>query len=112
MREPLQKTFEMKHGVLVRHVVPRRGQPYFQKCPLEAYLDVAYQIDEHGERGFVTQDLWEALPETPRTQISVALDFLKERGCVIVDGRRCYAASNVPFEDANIEWYALEHATP
>ena len=109
MSEPITKTFAMRHGVLVRTVVPRRGEPYVQRCDLETFTAVAYLLDERADRGLTTPEMWDGLPDVPSTQASVALDFLKERGCVAVECRRCYPASNCFFEDALTEWHALAH---
>jgi hypothetical protein len=51
--------------------------------------------------------LWESLEDVACTQATVALEFLKERGCVEVERRRCFPASNCFFEDALGEWHAL-----
>jgi hypothetical protein len=113
MAKPIAKLFHIRHGVLVRTVVPRRGKPYVQRCDLESFAEVAYLIDdlvgERDDRSLTTPKMWENLPNVPHTQASVALDFLKERGVVRVEGRRSYPASNVPFEDALCEWHALDH---
>src|SRR5262245_7446088 len=76
-------SFEVLAGELVRHVVPARGKkPYTQTCSLEVFKTVALHIDPLVQQGVTTGELWAALPDAPRTQISVALEFLKERGCV------------------------------
>ncbi len=71
--------------------------------------EVAWLAEERGERGVTTNELWEALPEQPCTQIFVALEFLKEIGAVEESGRRSYAASSTLFEDAMIEFHYLAH---
>jgi len=113
MAEPIVKSFHMRHGVLVRTVLPRRGKPYVQRCDLESFAAVAYLIDdlvgERADRSLTTNQMWENLPNVPRTRASVALDFLKECGVVRVEGRHCYPASAVPFEDALCEWHALDY---
>lgn len=43
----------------------------------------------------------------PCTQATVALAFLKDRGCVEVEQRRCWPASRFVLEDAPCEWHAL-----
>ena len=43
----------------------------------------------------------------PATQISVALEFLKERGCVETRCRRNYPATTTLFEDAMVEYHVL-----
>lgn len=110
MAEPIAKTFEMRHGVLVRTVVPRRGQPYVHRCDLESFTEVARWLDERGDSGLTITDLWNELPDVASTRASVALDFLKERGVVQVEGRRCYPASTVTFEEAMCEWHVLDYA--
>jgi hypothetical protein len=55
--------------------------------------------------------LWDALPDVPCTQASVALAFMKERGCLAVRYRRLFPTSDAFFADAMLEWHALEHAT-
>ena len=107
MAEPVSKTFELRYGVLVRTVVPARGKPYVHRCDLESFTGIAYWIDAVRDGGFTSNDLWEGLPDVASTRASVALDFLKERGVVRIEGRRCFAASTVTFEDAMCEWHAL-----
>ncbi len=51
--------------------------------------------------------LWNELDDVPCTQATVALEFLKERGCVEVERRRCWPTSGCLFEDALCEWHAL-----
>ena|SRR6186997_3132743 len=106
--DAISKTFEMTRGRLVQSVAPRRGQPYVHRCDLDVFKDVAWAIEANGMNGVTTGELWDAMPDHPRTQISVALDFLKERGCVMTEGRRSFPASSTLFEDAMIEWHALE----
>jgi len=105
--EPLTKTFEIVRGELVRTVVPRRGRPYVQRCDRASFEDVVRTVEDRGDDGITTNELWEALPDVPCSRVSVAFDFLKERGCVVVEGRRSYAASGALFEDALCEWHAL-----
>lgn len=78
----LTKTFEIVRGELVSTVVPRRGKPYVQRCDRETFEEVVRTIEERGEDGITTNELWEALPDVPCSRVSVALDFLKERGCL------------------------------
>jgi hypothetical protein len=51
--------------------------------------------------------LWERLDDVPCMQATVALEFLKDRGCVEVERRRCWPASAFVFEDALCEWHGL-----
>ena len=102
------KTFRVSAGHLVGTVEFKDGRSYTQRCSLEAYKDVAWANEEHANEGVTTATLWEALPDVPCTQISVALDFLKERGCVRTEFRRSFPASGCLFEDALVEYHALE----
>ncbi len=47
--------------------------------------------------------------ELPHTRVAVALAFMKERGCVEMRRRRTHPASRAMFEDAMVEYLALEH---
>jgi hypothetical protein len=93
------KTFRVSAGHLVRTVKLKDGRSYTQ--------EVTWCLEEHADHGATTGTLWEALPDVPCTQISVALDFLKERGCVRTEFRRCFPASGFLFEDAMVEYHAL-----
>lgn len=104
-----QVTFEVRYGRLVRQV-DRPGKPsYTHHCTLEVLREVAWLVEARGDRGVTSHELWEALPAFPCTQISVALEFLKELGAVEESGRRSYAASSTLFEDAMIEFHYLAH---
>lgn len=101
------ETFVVEAGVLVRRVVPAKGQPYEHRCPLEAFEAVAHAISEADEKGFVLEEI-RASAGVTWTQAAVAIAFLKERGCVLpAHGRRHTAASPVAFEDAMTEYHAL-----
>jgi hypothetical protein len=99
----------MVHGVLVRVVTLQDGSSYHHSCTLESFTEVAGFIDEQAAVGVTTKELWDRLDGVPCTQATVALDFLKERGCVEVERRRCFPVSNCFFEDALCEWHALVH---
>jgi len=102
------KTFRVSAGHLVRTVELQDGRSYTQRCSLEAYKEVAWCLEDHADEGVTTTSLWEALPDVPCTQASVALDFLKERGCVRTEFRRSFPASGFLFKDAMVEYHALE----
>ncbi len=102
--------FEVRRGRLVRHVALTNGRGYAQHCTLEVLDQVAWVVEERGENGVTTNELWESLPDLPCTQISVALAFLKDRGCVAVEGRRSYAASTTLYEDALAASHYLAYA--
>lgn len=106
-RSQRQVSYEVRRGRLVRHVRLPDGRGYTHHCTRATFEEVAAVIDERGEAGVTTNELWEALPEMSCTQAALALVFLKERGVVEVEGRRCYPAGRTPFEDALIEFHAL-----
>jgi len=103
-------SFEVCRDQLVRQVLFADGRGYTQICKLAVFEQVAGLIEERGNQGVTTNELWEALPDLPCTQISVALAFLKERGCVEVNRRRAYPATGTLYEDALTEYHALAHA--
>lgn len=96
----LAKTFEIIRKELVRSVIPWRGKPYVQRCDRASFEEVVRTIEGRGEDGITTNELWESLPDVPCSRVSVAFDFLKERGCVVVEGRRSFVASGALYEDA------------
>lgn len=93
-------------GSLVRSVVPRRGYPYQHRCTMDVYKRIAHVIDERGEPGFTVEDLiaWE---DVPSSQAATVLAFLKERGCIVTEGKRNYPAGKGVYEDAMVEYFAL-----
>ena len=98
--------FDVVDNVLTRQVVFPDGNSYTHRCTLETFKDVAHAIEERAEEGVTCDGLAEAL-DLPHTQVNVALEFMKERGCVEVRRRRTYPASNFLFEDAMIEFTFL-----
>ena len=103
------ETFEVIDGYLVRKVVPRRGQPYEHRCPFESFKQIAHAIDEAGEESFTLPELAER-EGLPSTQVAVVLAFLKERGIVDVRYRRTFTGSSCAFEDAMVEYLAMDPA--
>jgi len=102
-------TVELSH--LVCTVTRRDGGTYSHRCSLESYKAVAHCIEENATAGVTTGMLWEAAPNVPCTQTSVAVAFMKERGCLDARHRRLFPTSRFFFEDAMIEYHALEHVT-
>ena len=100
--------FEAERGILVRHVTRPDGRGYVHRATLAVLKEVCWFIEGRATDGATTNELWDALPDYPATQISVALEFLKERGCAETRSRRNYPASGFVFEDAMIEFHALE----
>ena len=100
------RRFEFERGRLV--CTSCWPTSYTHRCSLEALQEVAWSVEERAKDGVTTGELWDALPDFAGTQLSVALEFLKERGIVETRGRRNYAASGTVFEDAMTEFHALE----
>jgi hypothetical protein len=103
-----QIRWEVERSRLVRHVELKDGRNYTHRCELATLKEVCWYVEEHATEGITTGELWDALPDLPATQLSVALEFLKERGIVATRGRRNYPASDCLFEDAMTEFYALD----
>lgn len=106
-----RQTFTIERGHLVRTVAKPDGRTYSHRCSLASYKAIAHFIEEHAGQGVTTGMLWEAVPDVPCTQASVAVAFLKERGCLEVRQRRMFPTSRFFFEDAMTEYHALEHVT-
>jgi len=108
-RNAREEAFEVLDGVLVRKVVPARGEPYAHRCPLAAFERIAHAIDELGDEPFTLRTIFDR-EDIPWTQIAVAVAFLKERG--IIDTRyprRNHAATTIGVHlDAMTEYFALE----
>jgi hypothetical protein len=102
-----REAFSSEQGRLVRTVVTRTGDTYSQRCSPASFEAVARYVESHAADGVTTPMLWEALAEVPCTQASVAVAFLKERGCLVVRHRRMFPASDCFFEDALVEFHAL-----
>ena len=102
------ETFNVRDGHLVREVVPRTGEPYEHRCPIDAFNSIAQAIDELGNEGFTLETLFYR-ENVPWTQVAVALAFLKERGIIDTRFRRNYAATHIGVHlDAMTEYHALE----
>jgi hypothetical protein len=100
--------WEIERGQLVRHVERADGREYTHRCELPSLQEVCWYVEEHAKDGVTTGELWGAMPDRPATQLSVALEFLKERGIVETRGRRNYPASDTVFEDGMTEFHALD----
>jgi hypothetical protein len=108
-RSQSEIVFEVCRGRLVRHVRLKDNRGYTQHCTLAVFEEVVWLLEERGHEGVTTNELWAALPDRPCTQISIALAFLKHRGCVETVGRRSYSASATLYEDALAEFDYLAH---
>jgi hypothetical protein len=106
-RAERQCEFRIVDSVMYRTVAFPDGRSYHHTCTLESFADVVHFIEEHRAEGVTTTDLWDQLDDTPCMQATVALEFLKDRGCVDVERRRCFPTSTCFFEDALCEWHAL-----
>ena len=99
--------FNVRDGHLVREVVPRTGEPYEHRCPIDAFNSIAQAIDELGNEGFTLETLFYQ-ENVPWTQVAVALAFLKERGIIDTRNRRNYAATTTGVHlDPMTEYHAL-----
>lgn len=107
-RKAIDKIFTVEHGRLVRTVTLADGRSYTHRCCLEAYRAVAWYVAEQKVAGVTTNMLWRELTDVSCTQAALALDFLKERGCVVTRFRRNFPASDFLVEDALLEFHALE----
>ena len=105
-RQQRDVQFAVMDDRLVQTVTPTRGKPYVHRCTRLVFEDVCHAIEARPTEGATMETLAEAI-DAPYTQVSVALEFLKERGCVETRLRRSYPASDVLFEDAMIEFFAF-----
>lgn len=91
-------------GSLRRKVLLSDGTQYVHRCSREHFEQVAYAFED--QQGHILSELAQSL-DLPFTQVNVAMEFLKERGCIVTRyKRRTFAASNFVYEDAMIEYLA------
>lgn len=84
------------------------GRSYTHRCARQTFETVAHAVDETPAQGEGASFQAIARRENlPFTQVNVALEFLKERGIVVVRGRRSYPSSICAFEDAMAEFMFL-----
>jgi hypothetical protein len=121
MSAPREETFavDAHSGSLLRRVTPRRGAPYEHACTKAVYDDVAYAIEQLGNASFTIEDVrlkaggGDEEQAPPWTQVTVAVAFLKERGCIVpARERKHIAATDFVYEDALIEYHALREGSP
>jgi predicted transcriptional regulator len=106
-RRQRSETFEVRDGHLIREVVPRTGEPYEHRCPIDAFNSIAQAIDEIGKEGFTLETLFYR-ENVPWTQVAVAIAFLKERGIIETRYRRNHAVTTTGVHlDAMTEYHAL-----
>ncbi len=103
-----RQEFTVERGWLVRTVRTTKGGTYQHRCSLDAFKAVCWFIEERAGDGVTSDMLWQNLPDVPCSQAAVAVAFLKERGCLAVEHRRCLPTSDVFFEDAMVEFHAIE----
>lgn len=104
-----QVSFDVRDNHLIRTVVfPSTSRSYSHRCTRAIFEAVAHAIEAPGSMGVTLDSLVQAL-DLPFTQVNVALEFMKERSCVVTPsgGRRSYPASKALFEDAMIEFCFL-----
>jgi hypothetical protein len=91
---------------LARTVTQANGRSYTHTCPLPAFEAVAWVFTERSTEGHNMTTLLRDLG-LPSTQVNVALEFLKDRGCVLSCNRLNYAVGASVYEDALTEFWAL-----
>lgn len=101
--------FDVVDGRLVRTTILPDGRTYTHRCTRDVFESVAHTIAEHAANGTTMESIADAI-DAPHTQVNVALEFMKERGCVVTRGRRTYPASTFLFEDAMTEFMYLAEA--
>ena len=113
------ETFLVKDDHLVRKVIPRRGEPYEHRCPLDAYRELAWAAIDLAADGFTVETLADQVRSRPHeehddrkpwasyTNAAVAIAFWKERGLLEVRRRRNHVDDGYFFEDTMIEFHAL-----
>jgi hypothetical protein len=108
-REHRNVIFDVVDGALVRTITFPDGddrQGYTHRCTREVYERVAHAVEESGDQGVTLESIAKA-EDAPFSQVNVALEFMKERGCVVTRHRRTYPASKATFEDAMCEFMFL-----
>jgi len=116
---PRAETFHVEDSHLIRKVVPRRGEPYEHRCPLDAYRELAWAAIDLAADGFTVETLADQVRNRPReehddrepwasyTNAAVAIAFWKERGLLDIRRRRNHVDDGFFFEDAMTEYFAL-----
>lgn len=106
------EAFTVDSGVfLLRHVVPRSGEPYIHSCTRENFEIVAHTIEELNGASFKGEEIV-AATGLPSSQVSTAVAFLNERGILdSVFRRRLKAATEMVYIDAMTEFFALYEET-
>ena len=94
-------------GAIVRTVsIPGNPIPYVHRCEAETFRTVADAVET------VPQIKLELIAENldlPYTQVNVALEFMKDRGCLGTEGRKTFLVSKFTYEDCLTEYYALRN---
>lgn len=106
-RERRDITYEVSRDRLIRTVTLHRGGGYQHNCTLEVYGEVAHIVEESAKEGVTLESIADA-HDLPYTQVNVALEFMKERGCLITANRRSYPGTAHLYEDALLEYHALK----
>ena len=101
-------SFTVLDDHLVRTVGFPDGRTYTHRCTRDTFREVAFGIEERAAAGVTMESLASDL-DLPLTQVNVAMEFMKERGCIEVRRRRTYPASGWLYEDAMIEFMHLAH---
>lgn len=106
------EVFEVdRAGFLVRRVIPKwPHKPYAHRCGKLFFERIAHEIDElddGGGPGFTGEDIV-ARTGIPHSCVFTAIAFMKERGCIISEGKRNFAPGcGGVHADAMAEYHAL-----
>ena len=113
------ETFQVEDDHLIRKVVPKRGEPYEHRCPLNAYRELTWAAIDLAADGFTVETLADQVRSRPQdkdddrqpwasyTNAAVAIAFWKERGLLDIRRRRNRVEDGAFFENAMIEFHAL-----
>jgi hypothetical protein len=96
----------LPNGDLRRTTTKLDGGKYLHHCSKRTFETIAIEFDQV-RTGLTMPEIAQRL-ELPYTQVNVAMEFLKDRGVIVVQHRRkSTPASHFCFEDAMIEYQAL-----
>lgn len=101
--------FDVVDDHLVRTVILPDGRRYVQRCTRATFEVATHAIEEHHAQGVTLDELVKAMGAS-HTQVTIALDFLQEHGCLEIRHRRSYAVSGCLHEDAMSQYLYLAEA--
>ena len=99
-------TFGVYDGDLFSAVDLPDRDGYCHHCSRQNFQAMLHGIEQRAAEGVTPEPLAKALG-IPAAQVNVALEFLKERGCIVTRRRRYYPASDALYEDGMTEYSYL-----